>query len=382
VADVVQALLDFHEKAVHLEILDDAVTALHDRPAEIAFRDRVIGGGLEGGIRDPAVVGEGLDDHEFVTKSDLPVVRIVRGRDLEGAGPEGHVDVGVGDKTNAAADQRKNQLFPDHSGVAFVLGMDRDGRIAQHRLGTRRRDDDLSGPVREGIADVPESALPLLVLDLDIRERGVTARAPVHQAVGAIDEPLAVESHEDLDHRAGKPFVHREPLARPVAGGAEPPQLPDDRPARLFLPLPDALDEGGASEVAARLPLLRQHLLDDVLGRDSGVIGARQPENIVAAHPVVAGVDVLDRIVERVSHVEGAGDVRRRNHHDEARLVGRGIGAERARLFPPPIPPIVRGGVVEAGLEFGLAGRVGHGGQNIMGERSVASGPWGVILAV
>jgi hypothetical protein len=38
------------------------------------------------------------------------------------------------------------------------------------------------------------------------------------------------------------------------------------------------MDEGGAADVVPRLAFLRQHLLDDILRRDTRVVGAGQPE--------------------------------------------------------------------------------------------------------
>src|SRR5262249_36006086 len=52
------------------------------------------------------------------------------------------------------------------------------------------------------------------------------------------------------------------------------------------------------------------------------------PERVVAAHPVPADEAVLDGAVQRVAHVELAGDVRRRDA-DHVRL-----GATRARAGP------------------------------------------------
>ena len=65
-----------------------------------------------------------------------------------------------------------------------------------------------------------QQALRLLVLDLEIRERGEAARAPVDEALGAIDEALIEEAHEGFAHRDRQPLVHREALAIPVERGA------------------------------------------------------------------------------------------------------------------------------------------------------------------
>ena len=54
-------------------------------------------------------------------------------------------------------------------------------------------------------------------------------------------------------------------------------------------------------------------LLDHGLRGDAGVVGAGHPEGVVALHPPPADQDVLQRVVERVAQVQGAGHVRRRD---------------------------------------------------------------------
>ena len=56
---------------------------------------------------------------------------------------------------------------------------------------------------------------------------------------------------------------------------------------------------------------------DDDLRGDAGVVGARLPQRVVAAHAVVARQRIHDRLVETVAHVQGAGDVRRRQQDTE-----------------------------------------------------------------
>ncbi len=142
---------------------------------------------------------------------------------------------------------------------------------------------------------------------------------------------------EHLDHGARQAFVHREAFARPVAGGAEPLQLIDDDAAALGLPLPDPLEEFLAPHLAAaRLLPLHQLPLDHHLGGDAGVIGARLPQHIAAAHPLEAAEDVLQGVVERVPHMQRAGHVRRRDHDRERRGVAavRPPGRKRAGILP------------------------------------------------
>ena len=162
----------------------------------------------------------------------------------------------------------------------------------------------------------------------------MAARAPVDDVLAPVDQALFVEPDEDLADRRREPRVHREALALPVAGGAQPLQLADDRAAGLLLPLPDPLDERLAAELLAGRALGRQLPLHHDLGGDAGVVGARQPEGVEPVHPLPAHEDVLERVVQRVADVQGAGDVRRRDD-DAVRLrLGEGIGPEVARAPP------------------------------------------------
>ena len=81
---------------------------------------------------------------------------------------------------------------------------------------------------------------------------------------------------------------------------------------------------------------LHQLALDHHLRGDAGMVHARLPQHVLAAHALEADQDVLQRVVERVAHMQRAGDVRRRDDDGEglgARL-GTRAGAEGVRLLP------------------------------------------------
>src|SRR5205085_12417383 len=59
--------------------------------------------------------------------------------------------------------------------------------------------------------------------------------------------------------------------------------------------------------------------LDLLLRRDAGVVGAGDPLRPLPARPMKTDEHVLDRAVERMAHVQRAGDVRRR-HRDRVIL--------------------------------------------------------------
>ena len=105
------------------------------------------------------------------------------------------------------------------------------------------------------------------------------------------------------------------------------------------------VDERLAADLAARRALGDELLLDDVLRRDAGVVVAGLPERVEPPHPVPADQDVLHRAVQRVPHVELAGDVRRRDadHEGVVPAAARAGGVEAFRLpglLPAPLDAV------------------------------------------
>ena len=175
---------------------------------------------------------------------------------------------------------------------------------------------------------MPVGAVDLALLDLQVRDGGLEVRVPVHQPLVAVDQPFLVQLHEHLANGGVQPLVQGEAFARPVAGGAQTAQLLDDGPAALGLPFPDLLHESVPAHVApADVSIRRQLALDHHLGGDAGVIRAGQPQHRLAPHPVIAGQDVLQRVVQRMPDVQRTRHIRRRD--DDRIGVGRAVGRLR-----------------------------------------------------
>src|SRR5690606_37530493 len=139
---------------------------------------------------------------------------------------------------------------------------------------------------------------------LPISDRGLELRVPVHQPLVAVDQALVVEVDEDLHHRAGEERVHRELLAAPVHRAAEAAELAGDRAAAFGLPLPDLLDEFFAGVVGALVLPLFELAFDDHLRGDAGVIGAYDPQRILAPEALVADRNVLKSVIECLADVQ------------------------------------------------------------------------------
>src|SRR5438067_581203 len=104
--------------------------------------------------------------------------------------------------------------------------------------------------------------------------------------------------------------------------------------------------------MAARALLLELALDHDLRG-DSGVIGADHPVGVVAAHAVVADERVHQGLLERVAHVQRAGDVRRRQLDAVGRRLVIAV-AEVAARFPALVAALFDCRGVEALVEHYL----------------------------
>ena len=286
----------------------------------------------------PRVEADHRQLRQTVVAPDLPIHRIVAGRDLHRARAELRVDAIVLDDRERASDDRQHRLLADQTAVALVAGMDCDGDIGEHRRRPHRGNRDVSGAVRERVSDRVQRVRRLLVVDLEVRDRTRAARAPVHDAVGAEEIAAFAEVDEPAQDGAHVTVVHRHPLAPIVERCAQATKLAHDHAPVLLQPRPGPLEELLAAEVVPCQAFLGQVLLDDGLRRDPRVVVAGLPHGVEAAHAMPADEQVLDRRVQRVAHVQVARDVGRRDAHHERLAVGIGLCRIQPFLFPRPLP--------------------------------------------
>lgn len=343
-------------------LLDDAAL----RGQRLAHRDPgrepVHAVELCSGVGDSTPGVHDRDHRQLVAQPDLEVVGVVRGRDFDCAGAEFGVDVLVGDDQQLPVHERVRQAAADQVPVALVVGMHRDGGVAQHRLDPGGGHHDVRARVVErAVAERHQLALDLLVVDLDVGEGRLQHRRPVDQPLGAVDQPGVVEPFEDGAHGPGQALVHGEPVAAPVHPVAEPAHLAADGAAGLALPVPHLLDEQLATEVLFGLAVDGELLFHHALGRDAGVIHAGLPEHLVALHPLAPGQGVHHGVLQRVAHVQAAGDVGRRQHDRVAGFVAGRVRGEVPGVHPLAVDRVFgRGRVPRLGQVGGGAAAGGH----------------------
>jgi hypothetical protein len=83
----------------------------------------------------------------------------------------------------------------------------------------------------------------------------------------------------------------------------------------MLAPLPNLGHERLATHrLAGELVVAVELLFHDGLRGNARVVGAGQPERLESRHAAVPDHDVLQRVVQRVAHVQDARHVRRRDH--------------------------------------------------------------------
>ena len=362
-------ILDFSQQAQLIQLGHNGLAggeALHT--GELARQGGVVGGaGVAVGVdhfglgAHVGVQGEDVDHRQVVALAHFVVVEVVGRGDLHAAGALLHVGVFVGDYGDQTVHQRQQYVLADQRLVTGIFRVHGHGGIAQHGLRTGGGDDQVIltfsclGAVGQRIAQVPHVALDLAIFHFQIGDGGVEFRIPVHQTLAAVHQAIFVETDEHFLHGGREAFIHGEALALPVHGVAQAAHLAGDGATGLFLPLPDLVDEGFTAVIVAGLALFGGDLaLNHHLGGDTGVVGARLPQGVLALHAVVTDQGVHQGLLEGVTHVQAAGDVRRRDHDAEGVFAGVAVGLEVTLGFPVLIERLFDGVVIKS-LFHGLA---------------------------
>ena len=104
-------------------------------------------------------------------------------------------------------------------------------------------------------------------------------------------------------------------------------------PGIFFLPVPSPFQKFLTAQIIAGNAFFFQALIHLRLGCDAGVVHARNPQHVVALHPLVTGDNILQRRIPGMPQVQLAGNIRRRDH-DTERILAFVAGCEIAFFDP------------------------------------------------
>jgi hypothetical protein len=175
----------------------------------------------------------------------------------------------------------------------------------------------------------------IFMLNFCVRQSSLTARAPVYDSVALVDEALLIEADKHLVDSLVAAFIHGKTLSSPVAGVSELAALTCYAPTVFTLPVPCVIKELFAGDVMLVDALfLAEFLYDFDLCCDAGMVRARKPQSRISLESLPSCEDVLKCLVECMTHVQLACDIRRRHDDCERFLVPVNVSIECALLFP------------------------------------------------
>ena len=263
---------------------------------------------------DLALIVQHPDDLQVVPQADLKVVGVVGGGHFDTAGTKFHFRIGISDHGNGLIQQGQDHVLSDNRAVALILGVNADAGVTQHGFRTGGGDDDLTGAVFQGIADVPQMAGLIHIFHFCVAKGGHTVGAPVDDPAALVDQALFVQGDKHLSHGLGAALVHGEPGTVPVAAGTQLLLLLYDPVAEAVFPVPNPLQEFFTSDIFFRDSLFSHCLYDLRLGRNRRMVGSRKPKCFITLHSLKTNENVLQRIVKGMSHVKLSRDVWWRNY--------------------------------------------------------------------
>ena len=293
------------------------------------------------GLADVAVERQDIDHRQAVTFPDFIVVKVVRRGDLHTTGAFFHIGVFIAQNGNATTDQRQNDLFADQVFVTRIFRVHCHAGITKYGFRTGGGDHQIIfafssfRAVSQRITQVPHGSFGLAVFDFEVRNRSAQFWIPVHQTFATVNQVFFVQTDKYFAYGVGQAFVHGEALALPVHGVAETAHLAGDGAARLCFPVPDFVDECFTAIVVAGFAFLSSDLtLNHHLRCDTRMVSPRLPQGVFTLHALIADHGVHDGLLESMTHVQAAGDVRRRDHDGKAFFTGITMWLEIALLFP------------------------------------------------
>ena len=278
---------------------------------------------------------QNIDQLQIMAASDFKIIEVMGRGNLHRTCTLFGVGIIIGNNRNFTPDKRQGHGFADQILIAFIFGVNGNGAITQHGFGAGRADlDKFRRIICQRIFQIPHMPLFLQHADFQIGDGGVQLRIPVYKALILVDQTFFIQLDKHLFHGIGQPVIHRKALALPVGGGTKTAQLRGDGIAGLFFPFPDFLKEFLAPQLLTFNTFLVQFTLDNHLRCDTGMVGARLPQRVIAAHTAVTRQNILQGHGQSMAHMQTAGDIRRRHRNGIGRAVAIHIRRKHTAVFP------------------------------------------------
>ena len=293
-------------------------------------------------FRERAVRVEDVDGLQVMSLTQCVVVHIVSRCHLQTARTKLDVHITVFYHRNNTIHQRHNHLVASQPLVLRVFRIDTHSRVTHDGLRTRGGNHSIIalGILMNDVAllfqcldrhlaahrsqvlwvshiifQMIQVALLITIDHLLRREHRLCLWIPVHHTETTIDQSLLVEVHKHLQHTLAALRIHREGSSVPVARSTQMTQLLQNDAAVLVRPSPCMLEELLTREVALLDALFSEAVHHLRLCGNRSMVRTRHPTSILAVDASLTDKDVLNRVVEHVTHVEHTRHIWWRNHN-------------------------------------------------------------------
>ncbi|MBA7599405.1 hypothetical protein ES703_06438 [subsurface metagenome] len=139
---------------------------------------------------------------QSLTLADLEVHRVMGWGYLHRPGAERGVYSIIGDDGDPPANDRQDSFSAQKVPVAIILWVYRHGGVAEDGLRASGGHCNKAILIGEGVADIVEMSHLLLMFHLQVGEGGGATRAPVNDALPAVNEALLIKADEGGAHRS------------------------------------------------------------------------------------------------------------------------------------------------------------------------------------
>ena len=129
-----------------------------------------------------------------------------------------HINITVGNYRYLSVNYRKNYRLTYVILISVIIRVNCHSSISEHCLRSCGSHLYISAAIGKRIAQMPEMSCLLLILNLSIRERCMTARTPVDNSLASVYKSLVIEIYEYFFNCFGTSLVHCETLSVPICG--------------------------------------------------------------------------------------------------------------------------------------------------------------------
>ena len=249
-------------------------------------------------------VGNNLYLLQIVTESHFIVVRIMGWSNLYGTSTKGRINIFISKERNLSVHYWQNQRFANQLSITLIRRIYSYAGITKHGFRTGSSYLNVFVLALNLIANMPQMTGLSFMLHLNIRNSGVAIWAPVGNAGSLINQALFIKADKNLTDSLGTALVHSKTLSIPIQRGTQGTKLAHNTAAKLFLPIPNSLQELLSAQFIAIGAFCPQSTLYLGLSSYTSMVTTRHPQGIVALHTAPANQNILQSVVQCMAHME------------------------------------------------------------------------------